>query len=68
MDLFSSLSDADIQRFIKNIDSKKFCYLILGLSESDKNRVYSQLSDKAKELVNADVKKLEQATAGVVIG
>lgn len=68
MDLLSTLSDADICNLIKNIDTKKFCFLILGLSKNDKNRLYAQLSDNAKTLVNADISKLEQATANILVG
>lgn len=68
MDLLSTLSDADIRNLIKNIDSKQFCFLILGLSQNDKNRVYAQLSDNAKTLINSDISKLEQATASILVG
>ncbi len=68
MDLLAAKSDADIQNLIKGIDTKQFCFLILGLSENDKKKVFAQLSDNAKALVNADVLKLEEATKNIHIG
>ncbi len=68
MELLAAQSDADIRNLIKGIDAKQFCFLILGLSENDKKKVFAQLSDNAKASINADIVKLVQATKNIQIG
>lgn len=65
MQLLSNLSDQEVIEFIKNIDSKKLCFLMMGLGEEDKVRIYSQISDAAKGMLAQDIAILDSATKGL---
>ncbi len=65
MQILSKLSDQEVIELIKQIDSKKLCFLMMGLCEEDQNKVYSQISTEARKLIDQDIAILNSATMGL---